>query len=202
MRHHAKGASAGDAGPSQETLPALDDDRGQAGCKTKAPKIQRASGGTALARYDSACRALAEAVVVDEVMAIRDEAAQLAAAARVANNHKAEADAVAIRMRATRRLGQLMQAQKESWIVLVVEGEAKVDLLWSWNMPATACAEGVKKWKPELAQYLRGADVIILGDHDRAGAEHIDVVGASLQDTAASVRVLNLPGLGPCHRAP
>jgi N6-adenosine-specific RNA methylase IME4 len=67
-----------------------------------------------LALYDAACRALAEAVAVNEVMAIRDEAAQLAAAARVANNHQAEADAVALRMRATRRLGQLMQAQKES----------------------------------------------------------------------------------------
>ena len=67
-----------------------------------------------LALYDAACRALAEAKAVDEVMAIRGEAAQLAAAARVANNHQAEADAVALRMRATRRLGQLMQAQKES----------------------------------------------------------------------------------------
>src|SRR5262249_46900513 len=67
-----------------------------------------------LVLYDTACRALAEAVSVDEVMAIRNEAAQLAAAARVANNHKAEADAVAIRMRAMRRLGQLMQAQKAS----------------------------------------------------------------------------------------
>jgi hypothetical protein len=67
-----------------------------------------------LVRYDAACQALAAARSVDEVMAIRDEAAQLAAAARIANNHQAEADAVAIRMRATRRLGQLMQAQKES----------------------------------------------------------------------------------------
>jgi N6-adenosine-specific RNA methylase IME4 len=57
---------------------------------------------------------LAEVTAVDEVMAIRDEAAALAAAARIANNHQAEADAVALRMRATRRLGQLMQAQKES----------------------------------------------------------------------------------------
>ena len=69
---------------------------------------------TGLARYDAACRAIAEARSVDEVMAIRDEAAQLAAAARVANNHQAEADAIAIRMRATRRLGQLMQAQKDA----------------------------------------------------------------------------------------
>ena len=113
-------ARGGDAGPLR-ILPALDDRR-EARSKTKAPKIQQASGGTALARYDSACRALAEAVAVDEVIAIRDEAAQIAAAARVANNHKAEADAVAIRMRATRRLGQLMQAQKES-VGLATGGE-------------------------------------------------------------------------------
>jgi N6-adenosine-specific RNA methylase IME4 len=67
-----------------------------------------------LARYDAACRALAEAVAVDEVMAIRGRAEQLAACARIANNHKAEADAVALRARATRRLGQLMRAQKDS----------------------------------------------------------------------------------------
>jgi N6-adenosine-specific RNA methylase IME4 len=67
-----------------------------------------------LALYDAACRALAEAKAVDEVVTIEGVAAQLAAAARVANNHQAEADAVALRMRAMRRLGQLMQAQKES----------------------------------------------------------------------------------------
>jgi hypothetical protein len=72
------------------------------------------TGNRELARYDTACRALAEARSVDEAISIRCEAAQLAAAARIANNHQAEADAFAIRMRATRRLGQLMQAQKES----------------------------------------------------------------------------------------
>jgi hypothetical protein len=81
-----------------------------------------ASNSFSLIIYDAACRALAEAVAVDEVKAIRDEAAQIAAAARVANNHQAEADAVAIRMRATRRLGQLMQAQKES-VGLATGGE-------------------------------------------------------------------------------
>ena len=95
------------------------------------------------------------------------------------------------------RLPEVTEAIAAERTVLVVEGEAKADLLWSWNMPATACAGGAKKWKPEHAQYLRGADVIILGHHDRAGAEHIDVVGASLQDIAASGRVLELPGLPP-----
>jgi N6-adenosine-specific RNA methylase IME4 len=55
-------------------------------------------------------------------MAIRDEAAKVAACAHIANNHQAEADAIALRMRATRRLGQLIQAQKES-VGLATGGE-------------------------------------------------------------------------------
>jgi len=86
----------GDTGPSK-----IDSSKQSRVDSSKA----KASQPGRLVRYDAFCRALAEAVAVDEVMAIRDEAAQLAAAARVANNHKAEADAVAIRMRATRRLG-------------------------------------------------------------------------------------------------
>src|SRR5262245_4703659 len=69
---------------------------------------------TGLVRYDAACRALAEARSVDEVMNIRDAWAAIPAAARVAKNRSLEADAVAIRMRATRRLDQLRQAQKDS----------------------------------------------------------------------------------------
>jgi N6-adenosine-specific RNA methylase IME4 len=69
---------------------------------------------TGLALYDAACRALAEAVAVDEVKDIHDQAAAMAEYARRAKNHKAEADAIALRMHAARRLGQLMQAQNES----------------------------------------------------------------------------------------
>ena len=69
---------------------------------------------TALVRYDTACRALAEAKSVDEVKEIADKATAMKAYARQAKNKQLEVDAGEIRLRAERRLGELIKAQKET----------------------------------------------------------------------------------------
>jgi N6-adenosine-specific RNA methylase IME4 len=65
-----------------------------------------------LVKYDAACRAITAARNVDEVKSIRDASIAMKAYARQAKNHAMEADAIEIRMRATRRMDQMRQDQK------------------------------------------------------------------------------------------
>ncbi|SRR6266516_7655880 len=65
-----------------------------------------------LARYDAACRAVAECRSVDEAKDIRDQAEAMRCYARMAKNRDMEIDATEVRLRAERRLGELIAAQK------------------------------------------------------------------------------------------
>jgi len=68
----------------------------------------------ALVRYDAACRAIAAAKTVDEAKKIRNHAEAMRAYARLANNKQLEVDAAEIRIRAERRVGELIGEQKKS----------------------------------------------------------------------------------------
>jgi hypothetical protein len=65
-----------------------------------------------LVKYDEACAEIAAAKQVDEVKQIRDVSLAMQTYARQAKNHQLEADAIEIRMRATRRMDQMRQEQK------------------------------------------------------------------------------------------
>ena len=95
------------------------------------------------------------------------------------------------------RLPELIEAVGNDQPILIVEGEAKVDLLRSWNVAATCCSGGSGKWKHEHSEFLDGADVMLLPDADDAGYRHVEQVGASLNGVAKRIRVVLLPNLPP-----
>jgi hypothetical protein len=64
-----------------------------------------------LPRYDAACVAVANARTVDEVQEIASTAEALRAYARQARNRQLEIDAAELRIRADRRVGELMSGQ-------------------------------------------------------------------------------------------
>jgi len=89
------------------------------------------------------------------------------------------------------RLPEVRKAQE----VLIVEGEKDVDNLLALGFTATTCPMGAKKWRPEYNNNLKGKHVVLIPDNDNEGKEHVALVGASLNGTAASLKLLELPGL-------
>lgn len=76
-----------------------------------APAVIHSSG---LLRYEEACRAVAAAVSVDEAKDFRDKSEAMRAYARQAKNKQLEVQAAEIRIRAERRIGELMAAQRDA----------------------------------------------------------------------------------------
>jgi hypothetical protein len=66
----------------------------------------------ALVKYDAMCRAIEEAHRLDVAKEIHDQAAAMEAYAKQAKNKEAEERAREIRLRATRRFGEIVKAQK------------------------------------------------------------------------------------------
>ncbi len=80
--------------------------------------------------------------------------------------------------------------------VFVVEGEGKVEALRELGYVATTVPSGANApWLPEYTRALTGASVIVLPDNDKPGRAHAEKIVAALRGYAASVRVLELPGL-------
>lgn len=92
------------------------------------------------------------------------------------------------------RLPELRAADPAA-TVYVVEGEKDVENLRALGYVATCNAMGAGKWRAEYSEHLRGRQIVILPDNDKAGADHGRTVASALTGIAASVKVLELPGL-------
>ena len=94
------------------------------------------------------------------------------------------------------QLPDLLKAVAAGRTICIAEGEKKVDLIRGFGFPATCCAGGAKKWRPEHSVYLKGADVVLLPDNDPVGREeHIEAIAESLAPIARRIHVLELPNL-------
>lgn len=88
-----------------------------------------------------------------------------------------------------------LRADDPNEFVFVCEGEKDADNLRSCGVAATTNVAGARKWRSEYNETLRGRNVIILPDNDATGQQHALMVAAQLHGIAASVRILELPGL-------
>src|SRR6478609_2689086 len=80
-----------------------------------------------LMKYDAACRAVVEAHRIDEVKDIRDKAVAMSAYAKQAKDGGLIAHATAIRKRAERRLGELMEDDRRAGKLAKGGGDKKSD---------------------------------------------------------------------------
>jgi AAA domain/Homeodomain-like domain len=90
------------------------------------------------------------------------------------------------------RLPELLRAVAVGETIFIPEGEKDVDNLRAVGLEATTSPGGVKKWRNEYSNHLRGADVVVLVDNDAPGREHAAQVAASLRGIAKRVRVLDI----------
>jgi putative DNA primase/helicase len=91
-------------------------------------------------------------------------------------------------------LPELLQSHRQA-TVFISEGEKDADRLRALGLVATTNPQGAGKWRADYAESLRGRDVVILPDNDQPGRAHAQTVARSLQGVAASIKVLELPGL-------
>lgn len=81
--------------------------------------------------------------------------------------------------------------------VAVVEGEKDALRLEREGVPATCNNGGAGNFKVDLVPWFKGKRVGILHDNDDPGRQHALKVAALLTGTAASVKIIELPGLDP-----
>ncbi len=77
--------------------------------------------------------------------------------------------------------------------VWIVEGEKDADTLTAHGFTATTNPCGAGKWLTEYNQHFTGKAVVICGDNDTKGREHVEQVAKALHGVSASVKIVTLP---------
>lgn len=87
-------------------------------------------------------------------------------------------------------LPRVLTATTPVWIV---EGEKDADNLGELGYVATCNVGGAGKWLDGYTESLAGKDVIICGDNDKPGQEHVTKIFESITGKVRSVRIIKVP---------
>lgn len=94
------------------------------------------------------------------------------------------------------RLPEVIATREKGHLIFLVEGEKDADRLCAEGMTATTPIEGAgSNLRAEYAEQLKGADVVLLFDEDKAGYQRRDQWLKLLYGIALKVRVVKLPGI-------
>jgi putative DNA primase/helicase len=98
------------------------------------------------------------------------------------------------------RLPEIVNASE----IYICEGEKDCDRLAALGVVATTNPGGAdtdgkagRKWPESFGRWFRGRHVVLIPDNDESGRRHVQAVAQKLSGHAASIRVLELPGLPP-----
>lgn len=97
------------------------------------------------------------------------------------------------------RLPAILASAPDDDPILIVEGEKDADNLAAIGFVATCNPGGAGKWlsTTPFVDPFRGRLVVILPDNDNPGRQHAQDVACKLQGIAASINIIDLPGLTP-----
>jgi hypothetical protein len=91
------------------------------------------------------------------------------------------------------RLPEIRRAIAGGKFIFQCEGEKDVLAMVQRGFDATCNPGGAGKWLDSFSETLRGADVVVIADKDKAGRDHAQLVAGKLHGGAKSVRVIELP---------
>jgi P4 family phage/plasmid primase-like protien len=91
------------------------------------------------------------------------------------------------------RLPEILRDVQSGKSIFVCEGEKDVLKMVEHGFSATCNPGGAGKWQDSYTETLRGVNVVIVADKDKAGRDHAQLVASKLHGVAKSVRVIELP---------
>ena len=96
-------------------------------------------------------------------------------------------------------LPAVLEAVTKQETIYITEGEKDADCLSEVGLIATTAPFGASgKWFPTYTETLKDArEIVILPDNDSPGKKRAQEVAENLRNSAASLRVIELPGLPP-----